>query len=188
MCLIIDANVACLIFSGTPDAAFQPILDALRKKKAVAVHGGHLTTEYSRIGRIRRILIELGRQGVLRKVPDDQVVAETALYHARPIQSDDPHILGLAKIAKVRLLCSHDQNLHADFTNPDLLSPRGMVYQNASHRFLIRQNCGSSRPHKRRTRTKKYGATISLRYAIVGNVLASGIPLENSRLAWVCRC
>ena len=155
MCLIIDANVACLVFSKTPDAAFQPIWDALTKKKAVAVHGGHLTTEYMRIGRIRRLLLELGRQGVLRKIPDDQVVAETAVYQARTIQSDDPHILGLAKIANVRLLCSHDHDLHADFTNPDLLDPRGMVYQNASHRSLIRRNCGPSRPRKRRHRGKK---------------------------------
>src|SRR5665213_2710356 len=125
MCLIIDANVASLVFSATPGTAFQPVWDALAKKKAVAVHGGHLTEEYRRIVRIRKILIELGRQGVLRKVPDDLVVAETADYQARPIQSDDPHILGLAKIAKVRLLCSRDQDLHADFTNPALLSPHG---------------------------------------------------------------
>jgi hypothetical protein len=155
MCLIVDANVAALVFVPQPHADFRPIWDALERQRAVAVHGGHLTREYLRLGQIRRLLQELDRRGSLRKIPDAAVEASTAEFARRGIHSDDPHILGLAEVSHVRLLCSHDQNLHADFTNPDLLRPAGSVYQNASHRRLIARHCTPRGPTRRRRSKKK---------------------------------
>jgi hypothetical protein len=150
MCLIVDANVASLVFSSPPDDAFKLIWDALTQKRAAAVHGGELTKEYKRLNSIRRILLELGRQGVLRKIDDNSVNAETDHFKHLNLRSDDPHILALAKVSKVRLLCSLDQDLHRDFTNPQLLSPAGSVYQSVAHRHLIRRHCKPSRTLKKR--------------------------------------
>ncbi len=152
MCLIIDANVASLVFSAEPHEDFQPIWDALQNGRAVAVHGGRLTDEYMRLARIRRLLLELGRRGALRKVEDDPVNSATADFADRVIQSDDPHILGLAQVSKVRLLCSRDQDLHADFTNPSLLRPQGSVYQTSAHTRLIARHCQPKKRSRRRSR------------------------------------
>ena len=56
--------------------------------------------------------------------------------------SDDPHVIALAQESGARLLCSLDEALHTDFTNPRLINaPRGHVYQNAAHKHLIRLHC-----------------------------------------------
>ena len=154
MCLIVDANVAALVFSFEPDKSFQPIWEALWKNRAVAVHGGRLTVEYRRIARIRNILLELDRKGVLRKLLDSVVNAAEAEFSDLKLKSDDPHILGLAKVSQVRLLCSRDVALHADFTDTQLLRPAGNVYQNSTHTHLIRKHCGGT-PKRRKTRGKK---------------------------------
>ena len=152
MCLIIDANIASLVFSAEPHEDFQPIWDALQNGRAVAVHGGHLTVEYARLTRIRRLLLELGRRGALRKVEDGPVDLATADFAEQEIRSDDSHILGLARVSRVRLLCSHDQDLHADFTNPALLRPRGSVYQTSDHSPLISRHCRPKKQSWRRSR------------------------------------
>jgi hypothetical protein len=151
MCLIVDANVASLVFSAEPHDDFRPIWNALLKGRAVAVHGGHLTVEYSRMTRIRRLLLELGRRGALRKVEDGPVELATANFAEKGIRSDDPHILGLAQVSIVRLLCSHDQDLHADFTNPALLQPQGSVYQDSDHAPLIARHCRPKKQSRRRS-------------------------------------
>ena len=152
MCLIVDANVASLVFSAEPHDDFRPIWDALLKGRVVAVHGGHLTVEYNRLKRIRPLLIELGRRGALRKIEDGPVDLATEHFAEQGIRSDDPHILGLALVSTVRLLCSHDQDLHADFTNPSLLQPQGSVYQTSDHKSLIARHCRPKKQARRRSR------------------------------------
>jgi hypothetical protein len=152
MCLIIDANIASLVFSPEPHEDFRPVWDALQHGRAVAVHGGLLTDEYMRLAKIRRLLLELSRRGALRTVEDDPVIAATNAFAGQGIRSDDPHILGLAQISTVRLLCSHDQDLHADFTNRSLLQPRGSVYQTKKHIHLIARHCRPKRQPRRRSK------------------------------------
>ncbi len=139
MCVIVDANFATLVFCSEPGPDYRPVWEAIVEQRLVAVHGGRLTEEYGRIQVIRRLLLELGRRGSLRKVEDAAVQAATAEYEALPCQSDDPHILGLAKASGARLLCSHDQGLHADFTNVDLLRPEGA----STRRPAIGTCCGT---------------------------------------------
>ncbi len=156
MCLIVDANVASQVFAPEPAAAFRPIWNAIFEGRAVAVHGGRLTEEYARITVLRRLLLELERQGKVRQAPHDLVRAETERFiREGNLTSDDPHILGLAQIANVRLLCSHDRDLHADFTNPELLHPTGSVNQQPSHRHLITRYCGKRAKTRRRRRKKR---------------------------------
>ena len=152
MCLIVDANVASLVFSPKPHDDFRPIWSALSKGRAVAVHGGHLTVEYGKLTKIRSLLVELGRRGALRKVEDGPVELATTGFTRMGIRSDDPHILGLAKVSKVRLLCSHDNDLHTDFTNPTLLQPHGRVYQYRNHAHLIGLHCKPKKQSRRKSR------------------------------------
>jgi len=154
MCLIVDANVATQVFSPDPSPDLQPVWEAISTGHAVAVHGGELTEEYGRIASLRNLLLELERQGKVRQVPHQKVREATDRFRNEgTLRSDDPHILAVARVGNVRLLCSHDTDLHADFTNPSLLQPAGSVYQRASHKHLIRKHCG--RPKKTRKRTGK---------------------------------
>lgn len=147
MCLIVDTNVAHRIILQRDDPDFKDVharLFAAKKPTAALVYGGRLVLEYARDDSIRRLVVALDRSGGAIRVNDALVEQETASTIASGLcRSDDAHIIGLARAANVRLLCSHDRALHADFTNRALLSnPRGKVYQTRRHRPLLREFCG----------------------------------------------
>lgn len=145
MCLIVDANVASIVFGDSGKTDFSPVRKALLAGKAFGVYGGKLAREYKKLGRLRGLIREYDRKGALRKISDTQVDQATQkLERTSLCKSDDAHIIALARVSGVRLLCSHDKDLHRDFTNPRLLSPAGSVYQKPRHSDLIRQHCHAS--------------------------------------------
>ena len=144
MCVIIDTNVAAiLLVDRHPD--FDPIWQALREKRARMVYSPQLTREYQRNRSVIAVVSQLTRAGAARLVPAADVAKQIdALVSEGHCVSNDVHIVAIARVGSVRLLCSRDQALHADFTNPIILNnPRGSIYQNASHQHLIREHCGS---------------------------------------------
>lgn len=143
MCLIIDANVASLVLTSLPDADFKSVTAALLSGQATLCHGGKLTDEYSRLGSVVRFLRLLDQAGRVRVLPHDQVEQETKrLQEEELCRSDDPHVLAVARVGKVRLLCSRDEALTKDFKNPAFIDrPRGSVYRNAKHAHLLRRHC-----------------------------------------------
>lgn len=143
MSLIIDANCANAAFSEPAHTDYAPLIKALAEGRAKLVVGGKLRKEYSRLGPVRRMFRALNQAGRALSIADEQVDAEEAKVVADfELESDDPHILALARVSRSRLLCSRDQALHTDFTNPTIINrPRGSIYQDASHEPLIRKRC-----------------------------------------------
>lgn len=145
MCVIVDANCAKDVLHPSPQVEFAPIMKAILDGKARLVLGGSKQkTEYQRIYSAWRYIKILDQAGKARLVSDDDVDAEQEqIQNHLTIQSDDAHILALARISGARLLCSRDQPLHQDFGDPDIIdNPRGSIYQVASHTHLIRKCCG----------------------------------------------
>ena len=70
----------------------------------------------------------------LKLVPSDKV--RSVMDSLQDLQSDDPHIIALAKVAEVRLLVSGDTNLHADFKK----ITGGNIYQTKAHQHLLRRD------------------------------------------------
>lgn len=142
MCLIIDANVVSLIFPN-PSLDFLPVHRALVTGKARLVYGGQLTREYAAVKSFRRFLLLLDQRGSARQVPDTKVDEETErLRTAGVCKSNDHHVMALARVGGVRLLCSNDQDLSDDFKDVALLSrPPGSVYRRAEHAHLVRKHC-----------------------------------------------
>ncbi len=148
MCLIIDASVAPRVFSSNEDADFQPVRDSLFQThglKAKLVYGGKLLVECQKIGDAVRLLAVLDRAGRAEFIDNERVNDEEEQIKSLGIcKSNDPHVLALARVSHVRLLCTYDKDLIVDFTNKDLVDePRGKVYQKASHRHLIAEFCHS---------------------------------------------
>lgn len=160
MCLIIDANFVHHVHPK-PDANGTPIRQALLTGRARLVYGGKLSQEY-RDGSVefRHWLVLLDQAGRARKVPDVDVNRVTEeLVRDGTCVSDDPHIIALAQVSHVRLLCSSDAALHTDFTNHLLLSPRGRVYQRVEHEHLVEEHCGGvtveQHPRRRSPRRRR---------------------------------
>ncbi|MDE2766415.1 MAG: hypothetical protein OXI25_08325, partial [Chloroflexota bacterium] len=68
--------------------------------------------------------------GIVQSVDDDAVnEAARELESRNVLRSDDPHIIGLARVSRARLLYSNDQLLQEDFNDHRLVSnPRGKVF------------------------------------------------------------
>jgi hypothetical protein len=154
MCVIIDVNLAFRIFTSVPEADFRPVFDWLQApdKNGCLVFGGKLFKELSNRTASLRYLRALLQAGRAYRIPDVVVQSdEQQVTDSRLCQSNDPHVVALARVSGARILCSHDQALHQDFRNPKLISkPRGRVYQNATHARLLRHDRSCPRGDQKR--------------------------------------
>ena len=146
MCVIVDANMASKFFDRDPE--MLPLWNWIGNRKAVLVVGGKLLDELYQVNLAADQIQAWLKAGLAHLEPSENIDAEEPRIRGR-CQSDDPHVIALALASDARLLCSSDQDLHADFRNPALISnPRGAIYQNASHRHLLRH--AGRCPHKPR--------------------------------------
>jgi len=140
MCLIVDANLAGIVFSSPPHPDFVPVIDWLLEKDGCLIVGGHLGTELARLEKAKRFLLALLRAGRAKQIPAQQVSREeAAVRETGYCQSNDGHVIALARVSGARTLCTHDKTLQKDFRNHQLIAkPRGSIYQRKSHEKLLR--------------------------------------------------
>jgi len=146
MCIIIDNNVVARVLTNPADPDFGDLHRALVLDKRIRVrmqYGGRLGREYANNHAVRRLLVVLDAAGRAQRVSDADVDAEEKRVKREALcRSDDEHIIALARVAKVRVLCSHDAALQADFRDKQLLdNPRGKIYLRAEHRKLLQLAC-----------------------------------------------
>lgn len=130
MCAIVDVNIAHEVFGDNRPAAGEKFFDRVSNGAFRLVVGGELREELYQRSTTRRWLLTSRRSEMIRFVKDSEVNALTEdIKRAQVCQSDDPHIIALAKISGARLLYSNDIDLHKDFRDKGLIDqPRGRVY------------------------------------------------------------
>lgn len=141
MCAIVDANVGASLLRA-PDAARNALMHKwIRGGGRIAI-GGKLRAELAQIGEVRRWLVTLSTAGRVVDVADDRVDAEEEAL--RPsCESDDSHVIALARVSGARVVFTDDAALRRDVKNARLLAkPRGKIYSDASHAHLLtRKTC-----------------------------------------------
>ena len=127
MCIILDAN--CMTDFLNKHEAMQPVHDWLMKKGKLA----YTTTDKFKEGPKKFLakIIELNRAGKLKRFSEQAV--EKQQRNIPEYQSDDPHIIALGLVAKVKVLVSYDKKLHKDFKTIN----RGRIYQDHTHQHLL---------------------------------------------------
>ena len=138
MCMIIDASRLGTFFADpmSPDAA--PIYRWLNRGRDTVVYstGGKFSTEI--VGDARKKLADFVRDGRAKLVPAARLAEHLEELAKIPIQSNDPHVLALARASGARLLYTGDDALVADFKNAQLVNhPRGKVYSRAANEGLL---------------------------------------------------
>ena len=148
MCAIMDNNVRHEVFGDNQTEAGKLFLNWLTSKGGVLVVGGKLLQELADSPKFKEWLQEAQRAGRARRISDQEVNNETEnLREQRICQSNDEHVLGLARVSGARLLFTNDQALTRDFKNRQIIrGVRGRVYTTRktkdirpSHRDLLRQ-------------------------------------------------
>lgn len=131
MCLILDTNKYGDFFKQKQD--MEPVRKWLDRKGKIAYSP---TRKFEKeLTRDMKSELHTYRESGKMKFfkPEDVQNVQDKLSG---LESDDPHIIALAKVAKVRLLVSGDQDLHKDFKK----IVKGSVYQNKSHKKLLKND------------------------------------------------
>ena len=143
VCLIVDANAHT--FLSQPSAVSRWLLGAKGDPRLVA--DGLLKAELFKIESARRLLVQLDRAGRLRS-HFEMLAAEVKYVKSKMgCQSNDTHVIALARVSGARTLVTFDGKLTGDFRDPKIINnPRGSVYRDdAKHKHLLRhttQSCG----------------------------------------------
>ncbi len=95
---------------------------------------GKMKVELEKSPNVGRRFDQYRRAGKLKNVAVEDVAREKE--GLPELRSDDPDIIALAQAARVRLLISDDENLHADFKT----ITGGNVYQTKGHKHLLRKD------------------------------------------------
>lgn len=141
MCAIVDTNVSGEVFGDSRSEAGQFFLDWLNRRGRLAI-GGRLRQELDVSERVRLWLQQAILANRARAINDHDVDAETEALQAQGIcQSNDAHVLALARLSGARLLFTNDQALQQDFTNPRIIEGvRGRVYTTRANRDVRRSH------------------------------------------------
>ena len=124
MCIILDTNRINDFVKGERDD--MRLLREWWKKKGRLAYAPtkKFLKEWKNTGKYDWLMKRRGAQKVkifsLKKVEDE-------IRKMPKIKSDDPHVIALARLAKVRLLVTGDNDLIKDFTNPKIIK-QGKIY------------------------------------------------------------
>ena len=131
MCLILDTNKYG-DFLNPDNADMQPVRKWLDGRGKIAYSP---TQKFeSELTKQMRSQFDLYRDVGKMKLVNESTV-QGVQNNLTNLKSDDPHIIALAIVAKVKLLVSGDKDLHDDFK--DHPSIKGKVYQNQDHEKLL---------------------------------------------------
>jgi hypothetical protein len=142
MCVIVDNDVVARVLIHD-ELVFRPLKKSVYDGRHKLVHGGKLTREYVKNATLRSLLVTLDKVGLSRVVSSNEVDAKTdELVQGNACESNDEHVIALALVGRVRLLCTGDLLLTRDFKNKDLINkPRGTVYGGAKAGKLVERKC-----------------------------------------------
>ena len=139
MCAIVDNDVRSEVFGQEQSDRGALLFDWLTRGAGRLVVGGLLRHELTEYGRFRTWLGEAIQAGRARIIPDSSVDLETESIRSGGVcESNDHHVIALARVSGARLLFTNDGSLENDFKNAALVAgPRGKIYKSPGHRHLL---------------------------------------------------
>ena len=139
MCIIVDASrMGDFINPKHDDSA--PIRKWLQNGgKLVFSTGGGFTYEVGASKKYKQKLVEYLRSGRAVLIPCEKFASdEEFLKNSNLLNSNDPHVLALARYTGTRLLFTGDSQFIQDFKNSKVINkPRGKVYSNSTNANLL---------------------------------------------------
>ena len=156
MCAILDASALSEVFRQNPGGAAEAFGKWIMHGRGSLVVGGKLRTELWRSLEFRTWYPTAVSSGRIVRVDDQKVnAAEEEVAAGGHCQSNDHHVIALARVSGARLLFANDSDLQKDFKDQALINrPRGKVYSTKenpelrqSHKRLLQRN--TCRPRSR---------------------------------------
>lgn len=125
MCVrtIIDAN----LFGELSSDSVRTLRRWVERKDGVLVYsdGGQYGAELKKSRKTLALFRAYRQRGSALLVPDSRVAEENSRIAALDLQSDDPHLVALARASRTLVLCTSDTRLMRDFLDRDALEDVG---------------------------------------------------------------
>ena len=131
MCMILDSNRWVDFLNQKED--MKPIHKWLEKQNGKLVYSNYepIQRELNRLTNNNlKVYYEAGKALF---IPSEEVKKKVEDIKKYQLKSNDIHILGLAKAANAKVLCTKDKKLHQDFKS----IIKGRIYQNKGHQHLL---------------------------------------------------
>ena len=132
MCLILDANKYDDYLNPDNDD-MQPVRDWMKKGKMAYAATGKIEKELKKHKKMEKRVMRHRRNGQLKTVTPAEFHRAEKEVKKLQLQSNDAHVIALARAANAKVLVSSDDELHKDFTNPQIIK-NGKVYQYKTHK------------------------------------------------------
>ena len=130
MCVILDASARDDVFGQGRTTVGKEFFEWLETRQALLVLGGHLTDELVGSRAFERWAETAINDGRIKVFDKNEVDRETDVLAGSWLgQSDDQHVIALARVSRARILYASDVDLREDFKNPALVAnPYGRLY------------------------------------------------------------
>jgi hypothetical protein len=140
MCIVVDANAANNLHSEHEAGAIV-LVWLLKGKGKLVVSTDNLRELFKT--RLRETILTLDRASRLCRADDGQCdELRDKLIADGKLKSNDPHVVALVNVTGCDLVYTHDQPLHQDLKNKELVPEGCSVFQTADHKHLLGEcNC-----------------------------------------------
>jgi predicted nucleic acid-binding protein len=125
MPIIIDTNRAC-DFNQPFQGQARLILNSIANGRTRIGVGGELLRELLKT-KIRTLLLEFDRAGVLKYADNASIEEEKAIVLSTGLRSNDEEILAVARVVRARILYTEDNALMDDFRDLRIINPKGKI-------------------------------------------------------------
>lgn len=143
MCLIIDTNRFSILFADPRPSELHALFGWLENDGgSLAIGGTKYREEIGRVHAAQRLFAQMNRAGRTTSVCDVDVDADALeLTNSGVLQSDDAHIVALARRSGARTVYTEDVELMKDIKSKKIVdNPRGRIYRNKSHSRLLKHD------------------------------------------------
>lgn len=135
MCIVVDAN-ACHKLNGENEDGNR-VLTWLLKGRGRLVVSRFLLQEI-KISSFGSLLVNLEQAGKLYRADDLACDARAVELNASGmLKSNDAHVVSLVLNSPCDVVFTHDQPLHVDLKNRDIIPNGCSIYQNSNHSHLL---------------------------------------------------
>ena len=135
MCIVIDAN-ACHKLTGDHEDGSKVLAWLLNGRGRLVVSKALLSEIYLRS--FGSLLVTLDQAGRLFKANDELCDARAdQLKKSGQLKSNDAHVVSLVINSPCDVVFTHDQPLHVDLKNKNIVPNGCSIYQTANHHHLL---------------------------------------------------
>lgn len=146
MCCVIDVNLLPAVFDNdnSKHKDYKPVFQwIINDKGSIIIGGSKFKAELSRMPRYQSLLKTLNKSNKVFSADDDEV--DFLSIEIEKIRDDhslskatynDPHIVALAKLTNVKLICSDDSGL-VKYCELVLKEKKPKFYKSAKHSHLL---------------------------------------------------